>query len=135
LHLFSRRVLQMIRDGDTFARLGGDEFAVYMQVKDEDAAKSVAVRLHAAMNSAQGPTHPIRCSVGALILAPGLRSIDVELGAADELMYEAKAIGASLVAATAANSNGSLQLVARHPDLTPIGNAGLRLAAIREAAA
>jgi diguanylate cyclase (GGDEF)-like protein len=135
LHLFSRHVLQMIRDGDTFARLGGDEFVVYMQVKDEDAAKSVAARLHAAMNNAQGSVYPIRCSVGAIILAPGLRSIDAELGAADELMYEAKAIGASLVAATAANTNGDLRIVARHAELTPIGKPRLRLASTVEAAA
>ncbi|WP_230206734.1 GGDEF domain-containing protein [Novosphingobium sp. Gsoil 351] len=130
LHLFSKRVLQMIRKGDKFARLGGDEFAIYLQVKDEEAAKSVATRLHAGMNTVPGTKWPLRCSVGALILPPGPRSIDTELCAADELMYEAKALGASLIAATASHQNGDLKTIERHPGLTPAtGKLRLRLAA------
>ncbi|MDP3674489.1 MAG: GGDEF domain-containing protein [Novosphingobium sp.] len=119
LRLFSRQVLGMIRKDDTFARLGGDEFAIYMQVKDEVAAKEVAARLHSGMNCVEGAHQLLRCSLGALILRPGARGIDLELCAADELMYEAKNIGASLVAATAVVRDGEIRILERHADLAP----------------
>lgn len=102
---FVREVTRVIRTDDVLARLGGDEFAVYLDVKDAAAARAVAIRLHAAMNAVQlAGGGMVKCSVGALILEPGPRSIDREVRGADELMYEAKCLGSSVVVAIAANS-------------------------------
>lgn len=101
---FVREVTRVIRSDDLLARLGGDEFAIYLDVKDAAAARIVAVRLHAAMNAVQLTNGgEVKCSVGALTLEPGLRSIDREVRGADELMYEAKCRGSSLVVGTAAS--------------------------------
>ena len=105
---FVREVRRVIRGDDMLARLGGDEFAVYLDVKDAAAARTVAVRLHAAMNAVQlAHGGVVKCSVGALTLAPGPRSIDREIRSADELMYQAKCRGSSLVVGTAASSDDS----------------------------
>jgi diguanylate cyclase (GGDEF)-like protein len=124
LRLYSHQVLQMIRKDDKFARLGGDEFAIYMQVRDETAAKLTAARLHSGMNAVPSTKGAIRCSLGALIIAPGARAIDTELCSVDQLMYEAKAIGASLVAATAVHKAGELRIIARHTELIPPPSGG-----------
>ncbi|RZA14049.1 MAG: GGDEF domain-containing protein, partial [Proteobacteria bacterium] len=102
LRTFATQVKKAIRRDDLFARIGGDEFLVYMQVRDEQAGLTVAHRLHRAMNTATTDfEEDLECSVGVLILAPGPRSIDRELRAADELMYEAKQNGAALAVASA----------------------------------
>ncbi len=102
LKAFAQHVRSAIRKDDIFARIGGDEFLVYMAVRDAQAGLTVANRLHVAMNSATNEFFDgLNCSVGALILAPGQRSIDRELRLADELMYEAKQSGAALTVATA----------------------------------
>ncbi|HTN15882.1 MAG TPA: GGDEF domain-containing protein [Sphingomonadaceae bacterium] len=102
LKAFARHVRAAIRKDDIFARIGGDEFLVYMPVRDAQAGLTVANRLHVAMNTATNEFFDgLNCSVGALILAPGQRSIDRELRLADELMYEAKQSGAALTVATA----------------------------------
>ncbi len=103
---FVREITQVIRADDVLARLGGDEFAIYLDLKDEVAARIVAARLHAATNSvvlASGGA--VKCSVGALILEPGPRSIDREIRGADQLMYEAKCRGAALVVGTATSND------------------------------
>jgi diguanylate cyclase (GGDEF)-like protein len=118
LQAYSQQVTRLIRKGDIFARLRGDEFAIYMQVKDEEAAKAIAARLHAGMNDIGSSKHPIRCSLGALIIAPGKRGIDQELCSADELMYEAKMQGAALSVATVVHQGGQLQMLRRHIGFT-----------------
>lgn len=118
LHMFSRQVLMMIRKDDIFARLGGDEFAIYMRVKDEESAKIVAARLHAGMQSVEAE-HSLGCSLGALIVQPGPRAIDPELCAADDLMYKAKGLGASLIAATATHDEDEVRIIRHHGQLTP----------------
>jgi diguanylate cyclase (GGDEF)-like protein len=108
LKVFSERVRKLIRKDDIFARIGGDEFLIYLTVKDETAGKAVTARLHQIMNEATATFSPeLRCSIGALILAPGRRAIDREVQIADELMYEAKEIGASLRVATVRECRGS----------------------------
>lgn len=109
LKVFSSHVRSMIRKDDIFARVGGDEFLVYMAVRDAHAGLTVTNRLHRAMNAATDDSGAgLCCSVGALILAPGPRSINRELRAADELMYEAKQTGSALTAAIAREENGAL---------------------------
>ncbi|MBS1239905.1 MAG: diguanylate cyclase [Proteobacteria bacterium] len=112
---FASHVRKAIRKDDIFARIGGDEFLVYLAVRDAQAGLTVANRLHRAMNSATSRgEHPLHCSVGALILAPGLRSIDRELRVADELMYEAKQTGSALAVATAREHVGGLTMAGRY---------------------
>jgi diguanylate cyclase (GGDEF)-like protein len=115
---FVHEVAKVIRGDDVLARLGGDEFALYLDVKDAAAAATVAVRLHAAMNAVElGSGAAVRCSVGALTLEPGPRSIDREIRSADELMYQAKCRGASLVVGTAASAEAAWP--SRDEEVTP----------------
>lgn len=115
---YAQHVKKKIRSDDIFARIGGDEFLVYMAVRDENAARDIATRLHLAMNAiASQMASGLRCSIGVLILPPGSRSVDRELKAADKLMYEAKKRGAALVVATGHERAGSLHL-ARHTEFS-----------------
>lgn len=138
LKAFAAHVRAAIRKDDIFARIGGDEFLVYMAVRDAQSGLIVANRLHRAMNSVfTNADDALRCSVGVLILAPGLRSIDRELRVADELMYDAKQSGAALTVATGWETGGRLTMTDRwvqpspmrdgHPDEFPqIGEEPLR---------
>ena len=125
LQRFVQQVTRVIRADDVLGRLGGDEFAIYLDVRDKAAAKTVAARLHKAMNSVElGGGAKVRCSVGALIMGPGSRSIDREVRRADALMYEAKGLGSSLVAGTLSNMDGNW-VVHHHWELTPDAEAVL----------
>lgn len=98
---FADHARAMIRRDDVLARIGGDEFLIYMNVADEAAGSMVAERLHETMNRATSLTSPqLRCSVGVILIPPGLRALESEMKLADELMYEAKEAGAALVIAT-----------------------------------
>ena len=102
LKLYAAGVRQTIRRDDVFARVGGDEFILFMRVRDEAAAHALAGRLHQAMNRiAARDGAPLRCSVGALAVPPGARSIDELVRHADDLMYRAKLRGACLELAIA----------------------------------
>jgi diguanylate cyclase (GGDEF)-like protein len=97
LKAFAAAVRTTIRTGDVFARVGGDEFLIFMAVKDEAAGRTVATRLHSRMNSISiSASEQVRCSVGALVVCPGERSLDDLVRSADDLMYKAKLRGASL---------------------------------------
>lgn len=116
LKIFAERIRKLIRSKDTFARIGGDEFLIHMDIKNEAAARQVALRLQLTLNSV--PTDAGRrlpCSIGLLILPPGPRQIDSELRLADHLMYEAKQSGASIAVGTGRLRNNDLELD-RHPD-------------------
>ena len=115
---YAAHVIQAIRKDDIFARIGGDEFLAYMAVRDEAAAKAVAARLHREMNVVTSAIDDnLRCSIGVLIMPPGPRTLSQEVRIADELMYEAKSLGAALTVATAHERSGTL-FVARHWELT-----------------
>ena len=104
LRSYAAEVRRIIRRDDMFARVGGDEFLIFMAVKDEVSAKSVAARLHGSMNAirvADGDC--LRCSVGTIVVPPGRLSIDELVRRADTLMYQAKLRGASLEVAVAAD--------------------------------
>jgi diguanylate cyclase (GGDEF)-like protein len=116
LKIFAERIRKLIRSKDTFARIGGDEFLIHMDIKNEAAARQVALRLQLTLNSV--PTDAGRrlpCSIGLLILPPGPRQIDSEVRLADHLMYEAKQSGASIAVGTGRLRNNDLELD-RHPD-------------------
>ncbi len=104
LKTYAAAVRRAIRREDLFARVGGDEFLVFMAVKDESAARSVAARLHAAMNTVPADRDTVlRCSVGALLVPPGAMSLDELVRQADDLMYRAKQRGAGLETGRAAD--------------------------------
>ena len=96
LQAFGTAVRKVIRQDDVFARVGGDEFLIFMSMKDEAAARKVALRLHKAMNSVQTKSGILNCSVGALVIPPGEASLDDLVRSADNLMYGAKLRGACL---------------------------------------
>jgi diguanylate cyclase (GGDEF)-like protein len=97
LKTYADNMRTAIRREDLFARVGGDEFLVFMAVKDEAAARSVATRLHGEMNAIPtGGGSALRCSVGALLVPPGAMAIDELVRQADDLMYRAKQRGAGL---------------------------------------
>lgn len=96
LRAYGAAVRTIIRREDLFARVGGDEFIIFMNVKDEAAARAVAARLHEAMNNISAESRTLNCSVGGLAAPPGEASIDDLVRSADNLMYEAKQRGAGL---------------------------------------
>ena len=102
LKSYSAAVRRIIRREDMFARVGGDEFLIFIAVKNEDAARTVAARLHTAMNRVPAAGGQLRCSVGALAVPPGRIAIDDLVRRADALMYQAKLRGAGLEFAVAA---------------------------------
>lgn len=96
---FAARIRKSIRKDDLFARIGGDEFVVFLKVRDELAAKSVAERLNRVLNLELDDETKLRCSLGILVLPAGTKSIDAELKHADALMYHAKRKRAGLAMA------------------------------------
>lgn len=119
LKIFAERVRNLIRQKDIFARIGGDEFLIYMSIKNEAAARQVALRLQLALNGVSRDAHrPLPCSIGILILPPGLQDLDAEMRLADQLMYEAKQSGASVAVGTGRLRDNHLELD-RHSELDP----------------
>ena len=113
---FASGVKKAIRKGDVFARIGGDEFLVHMMIKDEASGKAVSKRLHRSMNAVVANLAPnLRCSVGTIIIPPGMNDIERHIEIADKLMYEAKQDGASLRVATRHETSKGGQLT-RHKD-------------------
>ena len=96
LGAFGSSVGKMTRRDDIFARVGGDEFVIFMNVRDEVAARTAAARLHDGMNTIPAMGGRLRCSVGGLLVPPGRASLDDLVRSADNLMYEAKLRGACL---------------------------------------
>ena len=96
LRAFGATAKKLIRRDDVFARMGGDEFVLFMSVKDEASASTLAARLHKAINNVRTEYGLLKCSVGGLIVAPGFASIDDLVLNADSLMYQAKLRGACL---------------------------------------
>lgn len=104
---FADRVRAAIGKKDLFARIGGDEFVLFMQVKDEAAARAVPGTLNAALNCGTGTdTVTLKCSLGILLLPDGSKSIDSELNLADQLMYRAKRTGCGVSTAVVGKIDG-----------------------------
>ncbi|MES9859918.1 MAG: diguanylate cyclase [Candidatus Thiodiazotropha sp. LLP2] len=89
----SRRIQEVVREGDTVARLGGDEFVVVLRdLKDSDGVTLVAEKIVYVIDQ---PIHiqENHCSIDASIgiaLYPNHQEVDSLLKLADHAMYEAK---------------------------------------------
>ncbi|HWC35373.1 MAG TPA: EAL domain-containing protein [Mycobacteriales bacterium] len=93
----ARRLLTVIRDGDTVARFGGDEFTLLLEdVRGPGEAHDVANRILQAMETPieVGPHRSIvaSMSIGVVVSRPDATGDDL-LHDADLAMYEAKAEG------------------------------------------
>ena len=89
------RLRSGIRAATSVGRLGGDEFAVLLDGEDEEAARSIAVRINdllAAPVVVEGSPCFVTASVGMAAAADGERA-DQLLRRADQAMYQAKSDG------------------------------------------
>ncbi|MUK88931.1 diguanylate cyclase [Ornithinibacillus sp. L9] len=94
---FSKRVNQVIREGDTFARLGGDEFAIFIPKIDIiQNVSNVARRIIKVLEQPWDIDNNsifIRASVGIAISSFKAESVQNLLKTADEALYEVKDMG------------------------------------------
>ncbi|SFG15007.1 diguanylate cyclase (GGDEF) domain-containing protein [Novosphingobium sp. CF614] len=136
LKIFAQTVRNTIRKGDVLARMGGDEFVIFMKLKDQEAGATVARRLHKALNAdVVENCCRLKCSLGVLLLPEGSKSIDVELRAADELMYKAKKSQSGVLVSTAFEYDGKLALLPSTLIFAPSGHESAVRKADRAAAA
>lgn len=94
----SRRLEQLLREGDTLARLGGDEFAILCESTEEAAARMVADRVIEAFSTPlaiEGRQVIQSASIGVAMQSRDGRPADPEriLHHADLAMYRAKESG------------------------------------------
>ena len=80
-----------LRATDVLARLGGDEFAAILPDCDEELGARLLDRVRAATPAA------VTCSVGVTV-ATGAEPPEAVVGAADRLLYDAKAAGRDCIA-------------------------------------
>lgn len=91
----ARRLLAVVRPGDTVCRLGGDEFVVFCPGAGVSEALPIAERVVAALShpvEVAGTAHAVRVSVGLTDVAAG-STFDAALREADQAMYVSKAAG------------------------------------------
>jgi diguanylate cyclase (GGDEF)-like protein len=87
-------LLANMRSVDTIARVGGDEFVVLMPETSAQAAFSLASRALAALpRDVKVAEQGLTCSIGLVTFGRAPGSVAELVGAADELMYDAKAEG------------------------------------------
>jgi diguanylate cyclase (GGDEF)-like protein/PAS domain S-box-containing protein len=93
----ARRITACVRNSDTVARLGGDEFTVVLQgVDDRDAATGVArdvIEALAAPFKLDQATVSLSASIGIALCPDDAEDPDALTDAADQAMYDAKAMG------------------------------------------
>jgi diguanylate cyclase (GGDEF)-like protein len=85
---------QNIRDVDTAARLGGDEFALLLPQADQEAGKSVLLKLQALLNEAMREhAWPVTFSIGVVTFHQTPDSIRAMVNEVDQRMYTVKEKG------------------------------------------
>ncbi|NDU87005.1 MAG: EAL domain-containing protein [Ferrovum sp.] len=99
LQAVSRRMLQVLREGDTLARLGGDEFVILLPIinEEQDAATVAQKVLSALEPSFDLETHEVyaSASIGISVFPTDAPNMDALLAHADTAMYHAKSQGKS----------------------------------------
>jgi diguanylate cyclase (GGDEF)-like protein/PAS domain S-box-containing protein len=93
----AQRITACVRNSDTVARLGGDEFTVILQgVEDREAAVGIAreviTALAAPFDLGQA-TVSLSASIGIALCPDDAEDPDALTDAADQAMYDAKAMG------------------------------------------
>jgi diguanylate cyclase (GGDEF)-like protein/PAS domain S-box-containing protein len=93
----ARRITACVRNSDTVARLGGDEFTVVLQdVADSDAAAGIAREVIEALATPFDlgqDTVSLSASIGIALCPDDAEDPDALTDAADQAMYDAKALG------------------------------------------
>jgi diguanylate cyclase (GGDEF)-like protein len=94
LRLVARTTAQCVRSQDLVVRFGGEEIAVVLAA-GPDHVREVAERIRRQVEQLSAP-RPVTVSIGAAWQSPtasGSELLDLLVGRADELMYEAKRTG------------------------------------------
>ncbi len=96
LKAVAERLRTHLRGHDTLARYGGDEFVVLMEDAAEDSAAALAaklVHLCAEPFEVDEQVLLLSASIGIALAPTDANSVETLLHAADEAMYQAKALG------------------------------------------
>lgn len=103
LRVFSERIRNVLRSGDSLCRLGGEEFVLISERTELQDAVRIAERIRLTVSSTPfstraGPVE-ITCSLGVMTVDESNSSSTVDdlLSRADEWMYAAKASGRNCV--------------------------------------
>jgi len=110
-------LLANVRSVDTVARIGGDEFVVLMPETSARAALPISQRILAAMpQTVQVAEGDLTCSIGLVTFKRVPLSVAELVGAADGLMYAAKADGKDAL------RHGVIEAAPREPRVAECGN-------------
>jgi diguanylate cyclase (GGDEF)-like protein/PAS domain S-box-containing protein len=98
LRSVAKRLLEVVRSGDTVSRLGGDEFVVVFSDIDsaDEVAEIVEKRLVPAIRAPHlidGVELNVSCSVGVAVFPENGETVDILMRNADAAMYHAKEEG------------------------------------------
>ncbi|RLA73241.1 MAG: diguanylate cyclase response regulator [Epsilonproteobacteria bacterium] len=95
IKMFVQIVNDNIDDDDCFARMGGDEFILVMIGVDKDTARKKIDLIRkgiASVRSIAGIPLQFATSIGAAMLAPGDKKLEMIIKRADEKLYKVKAL-------------------------------------------
>lgn len=82
-----------VRDHDVVARYGGEEFVVVLMEADENAGRTLAGRLRAAIEAAEWPLRPVTASFGIATLTPATPDPSTLIAEVDLALYHSKRSG------------------------------------------
>jgi diguanylate cyclase (GGDEF)-like protein len=100
---FGVRVAALLRRPDSFGRFGGEEFVALLPETEPEAARVVAERIRAALETAEEQPG-CTVSIGIAVSRSDDNAIDAVLARADAALYRAKAGGRNRVEGAAADS-------------------------------
>ena len=92
LRLVADAARHAVRGSDVLARLGADQFALLLPEAGPEAASAVVKKLqHALHEMSEGTALPLTVSGGVVTCLQPAESLEASVGAADRLLYGAKA--------------------------------------------